>query len=198
MKEHDLNRELITNIAEEIGDIMPHDELEKAHQMDALKWLKSGVNPFRIKKPDVPPKHLVSYFVLVDPDHHSILLVDHIKAQLWLPTGGHVKFNEHSKDAVIREAKEELSLTPNFLHNNDKPFFLTVTPTVGLTPGHIDVSMWYLLRGNVHDFLRYNKKTSEFYDTEWFNFKEILETDPIIFDAHLHRFVGKLAAYLSK
>jgi hypothetical protein len=31
------------------------------------------------------PKHLVSYFALVDADH--ILLIDHKHAQSWLPTG---------------------------------------------------------------------------------------------------------------
>lgn len=189
-----INQELVATIANEVEDIVPRDETEQDHKQDIRKWLKSGVNPFRLKKPDVPPKHLVSYFVLVDPSHRSILLVDHIKAQLWLPSGGHVQLNESPCDAVMREAEEEFGIQATFLHNNDKPFFVTVTQTVGLTPGHTDVSSWYLLRGNVHDKMRHDRR--EFTDVEWFTFDEIMETDPLIFDPHLQRFTTKLARYL--
>ncbi|HSW80846.1 MAG TPA: NUDIX domain-containing protein [Candidatus Saccharimonas sp.] len=185
-----LNSHLLSEIAADVAAVLPFDDLERAHQADVLQWLTSGANIFRIKKPDVPPKHLVSYFVLVDPDKRSILLVDHIKAQLWLPPGGHVKFNEHPKAAVIREAQEEFSMPATFLRGNGKPFFITVNQTGGLTPGHTDVSLWYLLRGNTHDFLQYDK--SEFLDTEWYTFDEILQSDPIIFDRHLPRFINKL------
>lgn len=189
-----INQELVAVIANEVEDIVPCDETEQDHKQDIRKWLKSGVNPFRLKKPDVPPKHLVSYFVLVDPNHRSILLVDHIKAQLWLPSGGHVQLNESPRDAVMREAEEEFGIQATFLHNNDIPFFVTVTQTVGLTPGHTDVSLWYLLRGNIHDRMRYDR--CEFTDVEWFTFDEIMETDPLIFDPHLQRFTTKLARYL--
>lgn len=190
-----LNKQVIADIAMEVAAIQPIDDLEVEHKIDILNWLSSGENIFRIKKPDVPLKHLVAYFVLVDPSHKSILLVDHIKAQLWLPTGGHVDFNEHPKNTVIREAKEELNLDAVFLNNHDKPFFITATETVGLTPGHTDVDLWYLLRGNVHDFLQYDK--SEFKDTEWYTFDEILQTDPVIFDPHLHRFARKLKTHFN-
>ncbi len=182
-------------IQTDIFAITPFDEIENAHKMNALSWIESGAPLFRIKKPDVPLKHLVSYFVLVDPEHKSILLVDHIKAQLWLPTGGHVRKDEHPKVTVERESLEELNQKAIFLHNNTKPFFVTVRTTVGLTPGHIDVSLWYLLRGSIHDFINFDR--SEFSDIEWFTFDEILESDPIIFDVNFQRFTQKLAKYLA-
>lgn len=181
-------------IAKDVENISPYDEIEQVHQQDVAQWLKRGTNPFRLQKPDIPPKHLVSYFVLVDPERKSILLVDHIKAQLWLPPGGHVELNESPKDAVIREAEEEFGLHAVFLSNNKKPFFVTVTQTVGLTPGHTDVSLWYLLKGSIHDRLQYDR--SEFTDIEWYTFDEILETDPLIFDPNLQRFTMKLVAML--
>lgn len=153
------------------------------------------------RRKSIPPqkagystKNLVSYFVLVDPEHKSILLVDHIKAQLWLPPGGHVEFNESPEDAVIREAEEEFGISAIFLGNNRKPFFVTVTQTVGLTPGHVDVSLWYLLKGSIHARLQYDR--SEFTDVEWYTFDEILETDPLIFDPNLQRFTRKIVALL--
>lgn len=189
-----IDQKVVTAIASEVETIKPFDTIEQAHKQDVYEWLQSGVNPFRLKKPDIPPKHLVSYFVIIDPDHQSVLLVDHIKAQLWLPPGGHVEPNESPRDAVIREAKEEFGISATFLHGNDTPFFVTVTQTVGLTPGHTDVSLWYLLRGSIHDKLQYDR--SEFTDIEWYTFNEILETDPLIFDPHLQRFTAKLARSL--
>lgn len=190
----DLDKKIIKSIQDDVSNIIACDETEREHQLDVTAWLQSGENPFRLRKPDIPPKHLVSYFVLVDPEHRSILLVDHIKAQLWLPSGGHVEFNELPRDAVAREAKEEFGIRAVFLRNNSKPFFITVTQTVGLTPGHTDVSLWYLLRGSMHDIPQYDR--SEFTDVEWYTIDEVLETDPVIFDPHLQRFVEKLNLYL--
>ena len=190
-----LDLDLINSIRQDVNDIVTFDELERVHQQNVIGWLQSGINPFRLKKPDIPPKHLVSYTVLVDPEHHSILLVDHVKAQLWIPPGGHVKLNESPRDAVIRETKEEFGIEAVFLHNNQKPFFVTVAQTVGLTPGHTDVSLWYLLRGSIHDVLQYDR--FEFTGVEWYTIGKILKTDPAIFDPHLQRFAAKLAKNLS-
>jgi 8-oxo-dGTP diphosphatase len=188
---HDIRRV----IQKEIEAINPLDELEALHRRDALEWVESGADLFRIKKPDIPPKHLVSYFVLIDPIQKSMLLVDHIKAQLWLPTGGHVEPNEDPRETVRREVREELNIRASFLRSNEQPFFITVTETVGLTAGHTDVSLWYLLQGSSHDFVDFDR--SEFNEVEWFSFAEVLQSDSVIFDPHLQRFTQKLKTYLA-
>lgn len=186
-----MTKDVRQHIRNEVQQIRTFDEVESKHIDDTLNWIDSGADLFRIHKPDIPPKHLVAYFVLIDPVHKSMLLVDHINAQLWLPTGGHVDINEHPKNTVIREAREELNKKAHFLHGNELPFFVTVTETVGLTAGHTDVSLWYLLRGGVHEFIKYDR--SEFNDIDWFTFDEILRSDPVIFDPHLQRFTRKLS-----
>lgn len=65
-----------SQIRDEISAVKPCDNLEKAHIADALSWIASGANIFRIKAPDKPPKHLVAYFVLIDPAHNSLLLAN--------------------------------------------------------------------------------------------------------------------------
>lgn len=196
MKLPPTSRSLKQKIYDDIAAIVPFDEEEKLHIEDAKAWISSGAPLFRIKKdPDIPRKHLVAYLVLVDPEHKSILLVDHIKAQRWLPTGGHILPGETPTDAVIREAKEELAIKAVFLKNNAKPFFLTVVETIGLTPGYTDVSMWYLLRGNKHDFINFNH--DEFTDIEWFTFDEVAEFDSVVLGQHLQRFTKKLANYIT-
>ena len=180
----------ITDIRDTIASLKPTDDLEKAHINDALSWIDTTSNIFRIKKPDVPPKHLVSYFVLVDQKYQSILLCDHIKAQLWLPSGGHVEKGENPADTVRRECIEELGIPAKFIDKNERPLFITVTQTVRLTAGHTDVSLWYVIEGNKFEYIHFDRR--EFNDIEWFTFGEILESDSTIFDPHMQRFTRKL------
>jgi len=69
-------------IRDTIAAITPLDALEAKHIGQALEWIDSGAAIFRIQKPDIPPQHLVAYFVIIDIHTRQILLVDHKKAQL--------------------------------------------------------------------------------------------------------------------
>lgn len=171
-------------IRSEIAALDPLDELEATQIADTLAWIESGSEIFRITKPATPPRHLVSYFLLVDGDH--LLLVDHIKAKLWLPTGGHVDPGEHPKETVRREVVEELGIEAEFL--SEAPIFLSVAETVGLTAGHTDVSLWYALKGERGMPLDFDG--SEFHSVKWFHKEDVPfeRSDP-----HLKRFLAKLA-----
>ena len=172
-----------SEIRKEVEAIRPLDSIERETKSDVLGWIDSGADVCRIEKPSTPPKHLVSYFAVIDGEH--ILLVDHINAELWLPTGGHVEPGEHPRAAALREAKEELSIEGEFLHDN--PVFLTITETVGKTAGHTDVSLWYTLRGNRNDGVLYDK--SEFHAVSWFHRNDVPLGQS---DIHMERFLRKL------
>lgn len=178
------------HIRQLIEEIHPFDAIEQVHRDIAIDWIASGVEIFRVEKPAIPPKHLVSYFAVIDTAQEKILLVDHIKAELWLPAGGHVEQGEDPKMTVEREAQEELGITANFL--SEKPFFLTESITVGKTAGHTDVSLWYVLTASADDPIHYDP--GEFNGYRWFSFDEILSSDISHFDPHLHRFLQKLKA----
>jgi len=82
----------------------------------------------------------VSYFLLIDHDEGSVLLVDHRKAGLWLPTGGHVEPGEHPVATVRREVQEELGIEAAFSPvTGERPVFLTVTETAPSADQHADV-----------------------------------------------------------
>ena len=176
---------LCQNILRIVSAIKPLDLLEEKHLQETLDWINSGAPLFRIQKPDTPSKHLVSYFVLVDEKASKILLVDHKKALLWLPTGGHVENNEDPKETVRRECLEELHIPADFWCED--PVFLTSTITVGLTKGHTDVSLWYVLKGDHR--APYTFDHAEFNSIQWFAFDDIPyeKSDP-----HMKRFVEKL------
>jgi 8-oxo-dGTP diphosphatase len=170
-------------IKTEIELIEPLDELEALTKADVLAWIDSGVEICRLEKPATPPKHLISYFALIDGEH--MLLVDHINAELWLPTGGHVEPGEHPRTTVLREAREELSIEGVFL--KEQPLFLTITDTVGKTAGHTDVSLWYALRGDRAAELSFDE--SEFRNVRWFHKDDV----PLArTDRHMARFLAKL------
>ena len=171
-------------IREEIASIEPFDALERVHCEDALEWIDSGVELCRVHKPAAPPKHLVSYFVLVDHDH--VLLVDHKNAQLWLPSGGHVEAGEHPRATVVRELREELGLELSAI--TEAPLMLTISETVGITAGHTDVSLWYVVNADRRLALEFD--ADEFHSVQWFHFSEapVSRSDP-----HLGRFLEKLA-----
>ena len=168
----------------ELLSIEPLDELEALHLSDALAWVESGAPIFRVAKPATPPKHLVSYFAVVDGE--NILLVDHKNAKLWLPTGGHVEVGEDPRVTVVRELKEELGLAIS-PESVGSPVMVTVTETVGLTYGHTDVSLWYVVRGDRLATVSFDR--SEFNEVRWFPFNEI----PVHrCDPHLPRFLSKV------
>jgi 8-oxo-dGTP diphosphatase len=178
------NRTMRHQIRNELSAILPFDAQEYKDKDDCLAWVDSGVELCRLAKPATPPMHLVSYFVVMDDGH--VLLVDHRNAKLWLPPGGHVEQGEHPRVTVARELEEELGfISP---HPIGAPLFVTITSTVGLTAGHTDVSLWYVVRASRHQRIQFDER--EFEDVRWFPIDEIpLErTDP-----HMKRFVTKLA-----
>jgi 8-oxo-dGTP diphosphatase len=172
-----------TAIRREVASIQPFDELEAIHRVDALAWIDSGAALFRTAKPATPPKHLVSYFAVVDG--HEILLVDHKSAQLWLPPGGHVEPGEHPRETVARELQEELGFVAE--HDIAEPLMVTCTTTVGLTSGHVDVSLWYVVSAPRNQPISFDEQ--EFGSVNWFPYSDapLQRSDP-----HLARFLAKL------
>ncbi len=170
-------------IRSELETIQPFDELERQHLAEALAWVDSGAELCRLAKPATPPKHLVSYFAVVDDEH--MLLVDHRIAQLWLPTGGHVEPGEHPRQTVLRELDEELGIAPS--RAITAPLMVTWTVTVGLTAGHVDVSLWYVVPAARSNPVRFDEQ--EFLSVRWFRFDDIpLERS----DPQMKRFLAKL------
>ncbi|BDH55080.1 DNA mismatch repair protein MutT [Tsukamurella sp. PLM1] len=183
---------LHTSITDEVEQIVPIDPLETEHRAEVLRWLTQTTDVFRrVSSPVEPSRHLVSYFLLVDPNDGSVLLGDHVKASLWLPSGGHVEPDEHPADTVVRECQEELGIEAAF-HPivGAHPLFITVTDTVGSDNVHNDVSLWYVLAHSSDAELRVDPR--EYRSVRWWQPDEILAADPVLFDPHMGRMLSKL------
>jgi NADH pyrophosphatase NudC (nudix superfamily) len=111
------------------------------------------------------------YFALFDEVRRSVLLVDHVKAGLWLFLGGHVDDGEDPRTTVLREAAEELQIiassTPRF---GGEPLFPTVT--------------------------QIEADPREASQVRWFNLDDPAEWAHDRFDPHMARFRDKLLARL--
>lgn len=186
----------LAEVRQLVESIAPLDALEKEHCRHVLRWLLQTDDVYRRVKPRIPAQHLVSYFLIVDHEETHVLLVDHIKAGKWLPTGGHVEPGENPADTVRREAWEELGIHATFpAWTGEHPIFLTVTETVGQAHDrHTDVSLWFVLEGHRNQIL--NPDLDEFHDIRWWTVDEIASCEPTRFDPHLGRMLQKLGTAL--
>ncbi|MEO7261622.1 MAG: NUDIX domain-containing protein [Jatrophihabitantaceae bacterium] len=173
-----------------IAGLTPVDPLEAAHRRRTLSWMDNTDDVFRRTQPRTPSPHLVSYFLLVDHDAGSLLLVDHIRAGLWLPSGGHVEPGEHPVLTVRRELREELGISAEFSPlTGERPMFLSVTETARPIDKHTDVSLWFILCGKVGQPLTPDPR--EFRGVRWWTRAEVDEADQAQFDPHLGRMLTK-------
>jgi 8-oxo-dGTP pyrophosphatase MutT (NUDIX family) len=187
--------ELVEEIYTIVDRLAPFDELEEHHRRACLTWLRETDDVFRRAKPATPSPHLVSYFVLRDDRDGSVLLVDHVGANLWLPTGGHVEPGEHPVETVRREAWEELGAPAVFCGIGERPLFVTVTETVGRPPErHTDISLWFLLEGRREQ--AFTPDRDEFRAIRWWTLDELAIADPGRFDPHMMRMIRKLPRLL--
>lgn len=171
-------------ISQLISDIAPFDEAEKQTMDDALNWIASGAQIFRIQKPAIPPKHLVVYSLLVDPLQQKIILFDHKLSGLLLPCGGHIDQDELPYLAAKRELKEELNMDLPMLQTDFQvPFFISQMLTVGSVTPHTDVSLWYLFRTDANSPIDQNAADfkKEFNGYQWYGFDQILAMDNQLF-----------------
>ncbi len=175
-----------------VAEIELIDASETADRKDILDWIDSGAPIHRTAKPATPPKQLVSYCVLVDSENDSVLLVDHLDAELWLPTGGHVDPGEDAPDAAIRKIREELSISPPFHPAiGPVPLLVTVTQTQGHSISHTDVNLWFVFAGSVE--MELQPDPGEFAATNWSRLEDIRHGPDTRFEPNLPRFVDKLA-----
>lgn len=191
------SRETRNEIVSLLKAVDPFDEIEREHIADAVNWIESGVEIFRLEKPATPLKHLVCYTALFDPIRNKLLLLEHQKAELLLVSGGHVDKGELPAEAAKREMQEELGMEAEFLQSDQRvPLFVSQLETVGKTPGHIDVDLWYLMKGDSEKPLHSETEEfqREFGGYNWYGLADILSMPIEKFDPNLHRFINKIKA----
>ncbi len=139
-------------------------KVKKADKKIVDAFLKKLSSTDKLTKEVNIDEHICAFFVPVNKKSKSVYLVHHIKANDWIPPGGHVKTNEHPVETVVREFEEELS------QKIDKKQISLFTISIKdvsdnpRSPCKIHYDLWYLVDTPLVDFT-YLKK--EFYDAYW-------------------------------
>jgi ADP-ribose pyrophosphatase YjhB (NUDIX family) len=177
-----------TSYIKAIESIVPNDSTEAADIRDSLLWLKSEP---QIHKPHNMKRHLGVIFLVLSPDRKKTFMLNHRKAQAWLPPGGHVDTGLSFQDAVRLEMREELKRHAVFVRS--MPFFLTNTATRGLNAGHIDTTAWFLVEGDPTK--QYTVSEKEASESAWMELSRLKDMPSY---THLPRAFKKLPQYLTK
>ncbi|MFN7003507.1 MAG: NUDIX domain-containing protein [Roseinatronobacter sp.] len=177
---------ILTPLILELAEILPLDQRESRDIARVAQLILSGAPLYRGHMPDRPSPHLVSYFLLVDPDAQAVLLGAHRKSGLWLPPGGHMEPDELPRDTVRRECREELRADACFLSR--AAVLVTISETVGPNP-HEDISLWYALRGSTDHLPDFDQ--AEYTEMRWFSVTDIpfAQSDPNL-GRFLHKTLG--------
>ncbi len=115
--------------------------------------------------------HFCAFFVPIDLKSNRIFIGHHIKADDWIPPGGHIEKGEKPVETVYREFNEELDI-----HLTKEKIILFDASITYIKPNplrecrtHFD--LWYAVVGYFGDF-DYDKR--EFSDAYWMNLDEAI------------------------
>lgn len=156
----------------EILKLKNHDHVSKKIINDFLTQLNHTQN---LIQENNPQNHFCVFFLPIHLVTKSVYLVHHIKANDWIPPGGHIDKDETPIQTVKRECFEELRHELN--KEKIKLFDLTIAkinnPKV-LCKIHYD--LWYIIHTKKINF---NFDKGEFYNAKWVNIKKALNLTKI-------------------
>lgn len=117
-------------------------------------------------------EHICSFFVPYNRASHSVYLGHHIKANCWIPPGGHINYLEHPIDTVVREFEEELNQKITKIQVSPLSMTIKDISNNPRNPCKVHYDFWYLVDVPKIEF-EYIKK--EYYDAKWVTFGEAMK-----------------------
>lgn len=150
------------------------DKLEKIDFVDPkiVSQFKTRLkeNP-KVYKAEGTSEHFCSFLVPVDFDKRMVFMGHHIKANDWIPPGGHMEPEELPEDTARREFKEELAYSLTTEKILLKNLGITnVKHPLGLCTVHFD--FWCIIPIKKQEFV-FDRR--EFYDARWIPFEEAID-----------------------
>lgn len=135
-----------------------------------LSLLNSGV----FTRDEGSLDHFCVFFAVIDPKQRQVFLGEHMKAGVWLFSGGHLDPGEGPLHAVLREIDEELGIA-------EESFRLLPEHLISIKPinnpkypvctAHFD--LWHFVEVDKQIFKPDQKKlATEFHQTAWLSIDE--------------------------
>lgn len=148
-------------LKKEINKLKAKKQLDEQTYLKFINFINSNNNLIKANNPD---RHLCAFFLPVDFSGKLMYLGHHIKANDWIPPGGHLNKNELPIQTVYREFYEELKY--ELTNEKVELFDLTIKDVSG-NPRHgckTHYDFWYLVFMEKHDF---DFDKTEFYTAGW-------------------------------
>jgi len=135
------------------------------------RFLKKIRSTNRLTKEVNIDEHICSFFIPFDPKTGSIYLGHHIKADSWIPPGGHIDELEHPVDTVVREFFEELE--HQIVKDQVTPLNLSIKDISDnpRNPCKVHYDLWYVVDVPMKDFAFIKR---EYYDARWMTIDEAM------------------------
>jgi 8-oxo-dGTP pyrophosphatase MutT (NUDIX family) len=135
--------------------------------------VKNRLEGGRLIQSDNLEDHMCAFFVPVHLESQSVFIGHHVKADMWIPPGGHIEPEEMLEDTVRREFEEELGV---FLESEPITLFAVTVVDLEPKPGkkckrHWD--WWHMV--SVPEKTEYDYDRREFFEATWLVLNEALE-----------------------
>ncbi len=143
----------------------------------------------RLTKETNPANHLCSFFLPIHIPSGQVYLGHHIKANDWIPPGGHIKIHETPEQAARREFQEELGIK---LTIQPVRLFDLSIKDVSDNPKHpckMHYDFWFAVETERIEF-KFLKK--EFYDAGWVTLKKAKTLTRLLLYNRIIQIAGQL------
>lgn len=161
-----MKKDYISHLKREVG------KFKNSDKKTSEDFLKQFSKTDKVNKSVNIDEHTCAFFIPINTKSKSIYLVHHIKADDWIPPGGHIELNEHPIDTVVREFGEELN--HKITKRQISVFDLSIKDVSDnpRNPCSLHFDFWYLVDVPKKDF-KYLEK--EFYGAGWHTIDEALK-----------------------
>ena len=147
-----------------------HNRISKSLYTEISHRLAQG----ELVKEERTESHCCCFFVPIHRPSGSIYLGHHVKADAWIPPGGHIDTGETPEQTIVREFKEELreDLDPSLIN------YISASKKViknDRSPCKTHYDFWFWL--DLPEKITYDFDRKEYYDANWFSFEEAFGLD---------------------
>ncbi len=151
---------MIKHFLELIDSLKTNDKIDPLLLNRVTERIKKG----KLVKAENEVDHFCSFLVPVHKETKSIYVGHHIKADEWIPPGGHIEIGESPEDTVRREFTEELSST---LKNELIELFdISITNVFHPSrPCRVHNDFWFAVY--MDKKTNFKVDTKEFHEAEW-------------------------------
>jgi len=144
-------------ILEEIKNYKPAKKVEIEYKKEIINFLINNKDNYLRSN---PKGHLTASAWIINSAENKVLLHHHQSLDKWIQLGGHLENNELTKEAALREAKEESGLNSlSFLDENIFDIDVHKIPEYKNKDEHYHYDLRYILKADMREELNKSKES---------------------------------------